>query len=129
MPKSRMDIPLHLLDYSIDITVEAKRDGNLRFASQDELRNSLHRVSKLYNKMKRKEATVAAIKFPLTIEKNDDGQLEIIDANSLIVCTCTSFEIVQAVYLALYCAQAAERVQAAAAALSGLGSFETKALS
>ena len=69
---------------------------------------------------------MAAIRFPLTTEQSEDGKLEIIDDAAQIICVCPNVEMTQAVYLSLYCAQAAERVHGAAAAISGLGSFETQ---
>ena len=79
---------------------------------------------KTNNQPKPKEATMAAIKFPIQVSQNAEGRIEILDDNNQTICTCPDFETTQAVYLSLYCAQAAERVQRAAAALSGIGSFE-----
>ena len=78
----------------------------------------------VYNKMKRKESSMAAIKFPLRNNPSVDGLIDILDADGQHICTCPNFEMTQAVYLSLYCAQAAERVHTAAAAISGLGGFE-----
>ena len=67
---------------------------------------------------------MAAILFPITTQQTDAGKIEIIDTKGQTICTCPDFEMTQAVYLSLYCAQAAERVHASASAISGLGAFE-----
>lgn len=82
MPKSRMDIPLHLPD---------------------------HRVSKLYNKMKRKEATVAAIKYPLSTSQEESGWIGIRDADGSIICKCPGVELAMATYYALVALDAATK--------------------
>lgn len=87
------------------------------------VRGDYKAARQLYNKMKRKEASMAAIAFPLTTKQAENGQIEIWDDNDRHICTCPDLETTQAVYLSLYCGDAAERVHRAAAAISGLGVF------